>query len=104
MSRGAYGRVHEVEFAYSRTGPKRYPPYVAFRYRKKGNAAYIPSTGLTLLFNVLVCRFPGWWTRAHELVPVSCMNIFTSVVVPLWAMVSSVPDIAWRAAKETKSA
>ena len=54
MSRGAYGRVHEVEFAYSKTGSNRYPPYDAFRYRKKGNAAYIPSTGLTLLFNVLV--------------------------------------------------
>ena len=53
-SRGANGNFHAVEFAYARTGSRRYPPYVAFRYRKKGNAEYIPSTGLTLLFSVLV--------------------------------------------------
>ena len=51
MSFGAYGKFHVVEFAYSKTGPKRYPPYAAFKYRKKGNAAYILSTGLILLSN-----------------------------------------------------
>ena len=52
MSRGEYGYFHALEFATSRTGSRRYPPYVAFKYRKKGNAAYMTSTGFTLLLGL----------------------------------------------------
>ena len=110
MSRGEYGNFHALEFAYSRTGSRRYPPYVAFRYRKKGNAAYITSTALTLRLGLEYHgehHFRPKTARSKEpypLAPVSCMNIFASATKPLGPRVNSAPAIACRAASETMSA
>lgn len=112
ISCAAYGSTPAKLSCTSKSGERRGPTNDALRYRSRGNAPYIFSTGLTRLRRTLVSTtrsgalggsYPVGWVLA-----ISFMNIRTSVAFgfpsdPLDTVMSSEPSVV-RAARDTRSA